>query len=216
MARPNRGDRVEPERRPGAIRAAAGVLFLMAAAGLAHGVVTLASLNGIVDRLQAAAVTASASQLETAVGLLRFGAVVNTIMVAAVTVLLAVLALGLLRGGTGARIVTWVVCGVGLTCGWASVALLVVQRGLRLRLSGADQTTGELLQALVAAYPTWWIGLAGGLSAAGALGYLLVAVLLALPSAGAFYRRSGSGGGVPASTGGSAPPSGSERHEAGQ
>jgi hypothetical protein len=179
-------------RRPGAIRAAAGLLSLMAVAGLAYGVVVLASLNGLIERFRSG-VTGSAAgpaEIDSAIGLLRFGAVINTVVTVVVTVVLVVLALGLLHGGAVTRVVTWVVCGLGLVCGWTSVGVLIVQRSLPLRLVGAgQQPAADLLRALTVAYPDWWTGLAGGLAAAQALSYLLVAVLLALPSAGAFYRR---------------------------
>lgn len=187
-------------RRPGAVRAAAGLLSLMAVIGLAYGVAVLASLNGLVERFRSGTVGSAAgvTEIDSTIGLLRFGAVVNTVVTVMVTVLLAVLALGLLHGGAATRAATWVVCGLGLVCGWTSVGVLVAQRGLPLRLIGAEQqATADLLQALTAAYPGWWAGLAGGLAAGQALGYLLVAVLLALPSAGAFYRRMATSPGSP-------------------
>lgn len=163
----------------------------MAVTGLTHGLAVQAVLTGTVDRFRVNAVEvgADARQVDGAIDLLRLGTAVNTAVAVVAAVLLGVLAWGLFRGGPGARIATWVVCGLGLVCGWATVVGMVAQRRGALKLTGADQPVGELLKALVAAQPGWRVGLTGALAAAQALGYLLVAVLLALPTAGAFYRR---------------------------
>jgi hypothetical protein len=177
-----------PAGRPAPVVVAAAVLSLMAAVGLAHAIAGLASLNGIVDRFRATTV-ASQSDVGTTVALLRGAVVIATVVAVVMAVLLVVLALGILQGSSGARIATWVVCVLGLLCGCGGLTALVVQRAVPWTFSADNQVAADLVGALTSAYPPWWIGVGAGLSVAQALGYLVVAVLLALPAATAFFGR---------------------------
>jgi hypothetical protein len=162
-------------------------MLLMAVAGLAHAVATLAVLPGVSDRLRAnatAAAGASGSDIDGMVTVLRVGSITGAALTAVVSVLLLLLAFGVRRGRNAARIATWVVCGLGLLCGCGAALALPIQRGGNIDLPG----TG-LAAALTDAYPSGWIGLNTALSVAQALGYLVVALLLLLPGSFAFFRR---------------------------
>jgi hypothetical protein len=102
---------------------------------------------------------------------------------------LAGLALGLLVGRNGVRVATWVVSGLGLLAGCCSVAVLIGERAAPLQLGSGEQAVAELLGLIGDAYPSWWIPLNAGLSVAQGLGYLVVATLLALPAANAWFGR---------------------------
>ncbi|HEX2771455.1 MAG TPA: hypothetical protein VHN18_03370 [Micromonosporaceae bacterium] len=177
-----------PARRPAAVTAAAALLAAMAAAGLANAIVGLLSLQGITDRFRSAAdaTDANRSDVEGLVATLRIGLAVGLIISLVVAVLLVALAVGILRGSAGARIGTWVVCGLGALCGICGLALLAGQRLVSLQ---TDSTDADALRALTDAYPGWWLGLNGALSAGQTIGYLLVALLLAVPSASRFFRH---------------------------
>jgi hypothetical protein len=180
-----------PGRRPAAVVGAVVVLGLMAAVGLAHAVAVLASLDGIVARFRSAAVRTGAdpSDIDTGVGLLRGGIILATVLAILVAVLLVLLALGNWRGGRNARVATWVVCVLGLLCGCWGLAAIIVQRVVAWPGAGDGQAAGNLVREVAGAYPSWWIAVSAGLSAAQALGYLVVAVLLALPAANDLFRR---------------------------
>jgi hypothetical protein len=180
-----------PTRRPAVVALATAVLLLMAVAAVAYAVAGLAVLGGTVDAFRAAARDTSASreQIDGLVALLRGSVVLSTVVAALGAVLLAGLGLGLLTGRTGIRVATWVVCGVGLLAGCCSLAVLVGERAAPLRLGSGQRATAELLPLVAGAYPSWWIPVNGGLSVGQGLGYLVVATLLALPAANAWFGR---------------------------
>ncbi|MEV1288373.1 hypothetical protein [Micromonospora sp. NPDC049679] len=190
--------RPNPVRRPSPVTVAAAVMIGMGLVGLLHALVGLAMMNRAVRHVRSVGreIAAPPSEVDAVVLLARAGAVVAAVVGVFFALLLVALALGNLRGRNPARVGTWVVCGLGLLCGCAGVIATVTQRSLPLKLPD-DQVRAELLHALGDAYPSWWIWLTGGLSAAQTLGYLVVALLLALPAATAFFRREPSVGGPP-------------------
>lgn len=182
---------VAPSRRPGAVLLAAVVLGVMATGGLVHALVGLVTSTGTVDRFRAAAEPAGVdrSEIDGLVALLRVGAGISTAVAVGAAALLVGLAVGNLRGRNRVRIATWVVCGLGLLCGCGTLAALIVQRAVPLTGGGDDRMSAEAIRALTDAYPSWWVPLTAGLSVAQALGYFVVATLLVLPAANAFFRE---------------------------
>ncbi|MGW5556567.1 hypothetical protein ACWER9_04980 [Micromonospora sp. NPDC003944] len=180
-----------PARRPALVLSAATVLVVMAVAALAYAVVDLVVLGGTVDAFRSAARDTSASpeQIDDVVTLLRASAVLSAVVAVLSAPLLAGLALGLLAGRNGVRVATWVVSGLGLLAGCCSVAVVVGERAAPLRLGSGDQALAELLGLVGDAYPSWWIPLNAGVSVAQGLGYLVVALLLALPAASRWFGR---------------------------
>jgi hypothetical protein len=178
-----------PVGRPTAVTAAGALLAFMAAAGLAYAVVGAVVANGIVDRFRAAARVrgVAASDVDGLSGLVSAGPVTAVILGLGVTVLLAVLAVGVLRGHSAYRVVTWGVCAAGLLCGGGALLFSVGQRLGGWAGGGHDP---ESLLALADATPGWWLWTNGTLSVLQALGYVVVAVLLAVPAANRFFRPS--------------------------
>ncbi|MEU8313580.1 hypothetical protein [Micromonospora sp. NPDC048887] len=184
-------DRAAP-RRPGTVLAAAALLLAMAVGAVAYAVLNLAVSGGTVDRFRVAAAQrtgAGGGDIDQVAGLLRGSTVLAAVLGVLAGLLLAGLALGLLAGRSGARTGTWVVAGTGLLCGCCGLAVLVGQRAVPLRLGADDRVTADLLELVGDAYPSWWIPVNATLSVAQVLGYLVVAALLTLPSAGAFLRH---------------------------
>ncbi len=81
------------------------------------------------------------------------------------------------------------VAGLGLLLGCCGIVALVVQRAAPLDF-GDDRAAAELVSLIADAHPSWWIPLTATLSVAQVLGYLVVAALLATPSANVWFRRS--------------------------
>ncbi|GAB3949066.1 hypothetical protein [Micromonospora vulcania] len=180
-----------PPRRSSVVLLATAVLLAMAVAALAYTVVDLVVLGRTVDEFRSAARDTSATpqQIDGVAALLRASAALSAVVAALSAPLLAGLALGLLSGRSGVRVATWVVCGLGLLAGCCSVAVLVGERAAPLRLGADERATSELLGLVADAYPSWWIPLNAGLSVGQGLGYLVVATLLALPAANAWFGR---------------------------
>ena len=177
-----------PTGRPAVVTAAGVLLATMAAAGLAYAVTGLAVSGGTVARFRRAAEAAGVSpdDISGLAALARTGPIVAAVLGVLVAALLVVLAVGVLRGGNGWRIATWVVCGLGLLCGAGTLTLSVAQRVGDWAGGGDDPVA---LQALADATPGWWLWLNGTLSALQGLGYVVVAVLLAAPAASRHFGR---------------------------
>jgi hypothetical protein len=180
-----------PVRRPAVVGLAAAVLALMAVGALAYATAGLLALDGTVERFRSAAggTGVGAGEIDGLVTLLRLSTVLSAVLTVLVGLLLVGLAVGLFAGRPGVRVATWVVCGLGLLCGCCGLAVLVGQRVAPLRLGAGEQPTAELLAVLGDAYPAWWIPLNAALSVGQALGYLVVAALLALPAANTWFGR---------------------------
>ncbi|MFJ6196784.1 hypothetical protein [Micromonospora sp. NPDC092111] len=180
-----------PTRRPAAVTAAAAALALMALTAGVYATVALLALGGTVDRFRSAAAGTAANpgDVDGLVRVLRISTVGAALLTVVVGLLLVGLAGGLLARRRGARIAAWVVSGLGLLAGCGGLAALVGQRSTALRLGAADRGVAELFGTLGDAYPSWWIPVNAGLSVGQALGYLVVAVLLALPTANAWFGR---------------------------
>ncbi|MEU4565981.1 hypothetical protein [Micromonospora sp. NPDC023956] len=180
----------QPPRRPPVVGFAAGLLLTMAAAGVAYAVAGLLALDGTVARFRSATADApDRGAVDGVVTLVRTTTVLTAVLAVAVGAMLVALALGLFAGRSGTRTATWVVCGLGLLAGCGAFVLVVGQRLTPLRLDADERTVAMLLNALTDAYPHGWIPLNVGLSIGQVLGYLVVAVLLALPSVNAYHRR---------------------------
>jgi hypothetical protein len=184
---------------------AAALLLLMAVGAVAYAVTNLLVTAGTVDRFREAAraTDAGGGEIDGVASLLRASTVLSAVLGVLVALLLVGLALGLLAGRGGARVATWVVAGLGLFCGCCGLAVLVGQRTAPLRLGADDRVTADLLALVGDAYPGWWIPVNAAVSVAQILGYLVVAALLTLPSAGAFLHRR-----APRPSAGPTPPAG--------
>jgi hypothetical protein len=170
---------------------AAGLMMLMALLGLIGVIANLAMMNRLVDRFRerATGTDASSSDIDTVVGFIR-GISIGTAVIGIIFALvLAGLALGNLRGSNGTRIATWVICGLGILCGCCGLFGVLGQNNASFTGAGDDRTAEDIGRALADASPGWWTALSGSLSVGQALGYIAVAVLLALPAANAFFRR---------------------------
>jgi hypothetical protein len=168
-------------RRPASVASASVLLIVMAVAGLAYAIATLAVAPGTVDRFRAAAGGANSVDVDGFVTVVWIGAALSAVLAVILFALYVVLALGLRRGSNAARIATWVVAGLGLLAGCASTATVAVERA-------GDPVQGSLSAALSDAYPGSWIPLNVSLAIAQMLGYVLVGVLL-LASPGTFFGR---------------------------
>lgn len=180
----------EPARRPAAVTAAVVLLALMAVVAVAYAVAGLFVLFRTVNAVRLAAGSAASSdEVDAVVALVTVWTVAGALISLLAGVLLAVLA-GLVRAGrSGARVATWVVAGLGVVAGCCGLTGLGGMRAFPMQPSDEDRSTVELLAQVSEAYPGWWIPLGASLSVGQVLGYLGVAMLLALPPAAGWFRR---------------------------
>lgn len=181
-----------PRRRPGVVTVAVALMMINAALGLIGAITILATVGELVDRFRSRAVLTGAGRTDidnVATGMQAIMIGTALVMVLG-SVLLFGLAIGVLRGSNVARILTWVVSGLGVLCGCCGILATIGQTSVTT-FGTADtrgQTADELGRALQDAYPAWWWVFNAGLSALQMLGYIAVAVLLALPAANEYFR----------------------------
>ncbi|HEY8533835.1 MAG TPA: hypothetical protein VIL44_08195 [Micromonospora sp.] len=190
MSAPGPAPQSAPRRRPGPVTAVAVLLLGMGFGGLVAGVGGLLVAIRVVDQVRAVGRELDALPTEVNAATLivwanAAGAVVVAFLVAAVA---AGLALGTMRAAPLARVGTWVMCAIGVLWGIAAAVVSVAQRVIVWR-APADAVWAELVRAIGDGYPAWWLHINAGLCVAQVVGYVVIAVLLSLPSASAFYRR---------------------------
>jgi hypothetical protein len=168
-------------RKPVSAQLAAALLALMALVGLGYAIASIAVAPGVVDRFRSAAGSADSGDVDAYVTGVWMIAALGAVLAVILFALYIVLALGLRRGSQASRMGTWVVCGLGLLFGCGTTFTVAVQRA-------GTGDPAALGTALSDAYPGPWIPLNVSLAVAQMLGYLVVAILLAV-SPGGFFGR---------------------------
>ncbi|HZM77301.1 MAG TPA: hypothetical protein VFC19_16330 [Candidatus Limnocylindrales bacterium] len=174
--------------RPMVVTLAAVILGLMALLSLLAAIIGLVSIGQTEEEFRrlAASEPLDPDEIDSIVSFLRFSLICTAVIAVLFAVLLAVLAWGVARGSQPARVVTWIVCGVGVlwACcnGFGSIASFA---SANPSSTDPDQIAGNLA---VRALPDWAGGVLLGSSAISVLGYIATAVLLALPAANAYFK----------------------------
>lgn len=172
--------------RPGAVTAASALLYLAALSQLASiglSVMTLGPVRQILD--EEFADTPDADAVGTAM-------TVGIIVAIAVSVLFVVgtAVLGLLvgKGKNPARIVTWVLAGIGVLCYGCNLAGTAVSGALTGSING-DPESADIQRRIEDAIPAWQNAASTGLSILMLVALLAVIILLALPASNDFFRK---------------------------
>jgi hypothetical protein len=186
----------EPVRKaPAVVTAASAILFVLGVLGLISAILSLAGLGTTTDRFRLLAVrvtNATPGDINNQVNQLRVQTIIGAVIGGLIAILLIFLAIWLVKGSNMARIVTWVVCCIGALCACCSGTSLFALSGLsRIEVSGDQQAEKQvdLAKALADSVPGWQKGVVGTVAVLQLLGYLAVAILLALPAANAFFRK---------------------------
>lgn len=180
-------------RRPGVVTAAAVTMIVVATAGLATVIGLLLAAARFDDRYRPLAVATDARLVDINHVGDAMRSVMGTVAVATfvVAVAFAALAVGVRRGSNALRVATWVLIAAGLSCGCTQggsailAATTITYQGDPQRVDVA----GQLTQAVQDALPGWLSALLGTVAVIQIIGYILVAILLGLPPANAYFRR---------------------------
>lgn len=182
----------DPARRPRQVIAALALMATTSALALTVAGVALlamAQFNRDFRPNTAAAGITGLVLRQTEIGV-RAALIALAAAAAAAAVVNGLLAVGVQAGNNGARVGAWVLCSLGTLCGVISVAGVVVARSPITAVDPAAPTfAGAVAQAVRESLPDWFGGALGSLSGVLALGYIAVAVLLAVPAARAFFQR---------------------------
>ncbi|NUT33025.1 MAG: hypothetical protein HOV79_08120 [Hamadaea sp.] len=183
-----------PRRTPGVVTTAAVIVFGIGVLGVINALLGLVTLGTTVDRFRTLARAAGVAphRINEQVSQLRVQSVVTGVIALLLGLLLIALAYFLLKGRNAARITTWVLCGLGALCACCGgVGLIFLANLDNVTVEGDQQTQEqvEIARALSDALPGWQVATSGTVSVLQLLGYLTVAILLALPAANAFFRK---------------------------
>jgi hypothetical protein len=174
--------------RPTVVTAAVACLFVLAGIGIISAIVTLVSYGPMIDAARDYAGGTTEGDA-TIVGLQvgRFAGFGIGVLFA---IGYAVLGMFVGRGKNAARIIAWVVLGIGLCCNAGSL-IGTAASGLLQPGASSDSSIDpeELQRRMEAALPGWADALTYIVVAVSIIAALAAVILLALPAANEFFRR---------------------------
>jgi hypothetical protein len=187
---------VQPQqRRPGTVTVAGFLLILVAVLVVAGGVITIATLGSYteaVKRAYAAAGAANGSQIADQMsGVVYAGAIIGLIVNLLFAAGFVVLAMLNNRGKNPARIVTWVLAGLGVLCFGCSAASSASGGFTSGMFSGSTSngvSPAEITRQIQDAIPSWLIPVQTAITVINLLALITVIILLAMPASNAFFR----------------------------
>ncbi len=183
-----------PNRRPGVVTLAAALLVIGVVWGLVLSVSYFIGAGQISDefRRRAAGTTATPTQIDSIVAAIRslfsLGGIISLLLAA----LIALLAVGVLRGNNAARVTTVVLIVIAICsgAGFGSGTAITSRAEWAVNVNDANaQLAQDLGQAYADSVPGWMVGVATGFVCLQLLGYIAVVVLLFLPVSNRFFRR---------------------------
>ncbi|MGE5831275.1 MAG: hypothetical protein ACM30G_23360 [Micromonosporaceae bacterium] len=181
----------EPKRRPGVVSAAVALLYLVAALQLVSVGLSALTIGPIRDVYSRA--YAGTGDEELMSNLIMVGLIAGIVVGAAFAVGFAVLAIFDGRGKNPARIVTWVIAGLGVLCYSCSLASQSVGNAFSGFGSNADRADlpdpNEVAKQAQDAIPAWQTTFATIDTVVFLVALVAVIILLALPAANAFFRK---------------------------
>jgi hypothetical protein len=180
-----------PRQRPGPVRAAVALLYLVAVMELlsaVFGVYTLSRTRPVLEALYR-----GTSQEKTATTAITIGSIVGISISVIIVVCFLVLAVFVGRGSQAARVVTWVIAGLFAVCAACSLGGSALSNSLSSRLGANPSdpslpTPDQVSTAVSGALPAW-VQLTSTVISVLVLGALvIVIIMLALPASNAYYR----------------------------
>jgi hypothetical protein len=178
-----------PRSRPSTVTAALWLLYLYVALAVVGAGIWAANFSAFRDAFTNAFRNSDAADAASAI------AVVTVVIGAGIPLLFGIVLLvfGMLagKGRNWARIVTWVVGGIGVCCSGASLIQNAVGSSMNFRSNnGANMPTQEEIQrAVEQSVPSWFGPTLAVIGIVGLLALLASLILFALPASNAFYRK---------------------------
>lgn len=180
---------IPQQRRPGAVTAAAYLLFLVAVLIVVDAVISIVTAGAVADATRKAYESAGLPTTQT--GFTQATAIFGGVFYLLLAVGLGVLGVLDLRGKNPARIVTWVVGGLGVLCFCLGAVGSAVGGSLLSGLPKARNgvSAADLAKQIQDAQPSWLQPTQTTLAIINLLALILVIILLALPASNAYFRR---------------------------
>jgi hypothetical protein len=178
-----------PRSRPGTVNTAVMLLYAYGALTLVGAVLWLANLGAFKDAYTTAYKNSDvADQAGTiATVTVAIGAAIPLLFGIAIVIF----AIPTSKGRNWARIVTWVLGGIGICCGGSSLISSAV--GASFNMGGSSGTNmpsqQEVQRAVDAALPSWFTPSLAVVGILGLLALIGAVILLALPASNEFFRK---------------------------
>jgi hypothetical protein len=173
---------VIPRHRPGAVPVASALMICGALLGVASSVALFTASDTVPKAfaLKALDTDVSPAAIDAAFSTIRSTFLGSGVVTLSLSLLVGSLAYGVARGNNPARIGAVAAVLASLFCGLGSTSYTALGRDANwtARLEGAgEQVSDQIGQTYAEVMPTWFVGLAGGLTDLQALSYIAVAVL---------------------------------------
>lgn len=179
--------------RPAVVTAAVIVMLTTAVLGLTVALVSVLGMHAFNDafRRDVAPFSPPRQLVDTteATGRVVFVSLAVVALICAIVT--GVLAFGVLRANTGARVGAWLMSALGVISALITITGAVLVR-VTFEAHNVDEQTAVTAAAIRSAQdsvPSWCSGLIGSLSGVVALGYIAAAILLAVPAAKMYFGR---------------------------
>lgn len=173
--------------RPATVTAASALLYVVAATQLISIVVSLLSIGPIQDAVEEALTADSGIDADSVRAFTIAGVVIGVVISLIFAVGAAVLGMLVGKGKNPARIVTWVLGGIGVLCYSCSLAGSAVSSSMA-GLGGSD-ADADLQRRIEDAIPGWVNAVSITTTIVSLLALLAVVILLALPASNDFFRK---------------------------
>jgi hypothetical protein len=183
---------VSPPRRPGAVTAAGYLMFLVALLLVVDAVVSFATAQQVSDATREVYTKLNNPDFKPDIqaGGALFGAIIGGVIQVLLAAGYVVLAMLNLRGKNPARIVTWVLAGLGVLCLCGAGVFGAASGPLLNRASTVNGVNPAQIQKdVTAAEPSWLEPTQITLAVVSLLALILVIILLALPASNRFFRK---------------------------
>lgn len=185
---------VIPRHRPVAIPAASALMIGGSLLGVASAVALFTASSAVPKAfaLRALDTDVSPAAIDAAVSTIRSTFLGSGVVTLILSVLVGSLAFGVSRGNHPARVGAIVAVLASLFCGLGSTSYTALGRDAdwTASMDGAgEHVVGQIGQTYGEVMPTWFVGLAVGLTDLQALSYIAVAVLLLAPASHRYFRR---------------------------
>jgi len=175
--------------RPTVVTAAVACLFVLAVVQITSGIIALVSYGPMIDAARDYA--GGTDEGDTIIAAQQIGRYVGFAISALFAIGYAVLGIFTSRGKNPARIVSWVVLGIGLCCNAGGLVTTAVGGAFPGGggNSGSDVDVEELQRRMSDALPGWANAASYVLLTISILAALAAIILLALPVANEFFRK---------------------------
>jgi hypothetical protein len=175
------------KQRPGTVTVASVLLYVAAAiqlASIAVGLLTIGKMQDVI----AGDLPGTPDEVEAVRTAATIGVVVAIVVSAIFAIGMAVLGVLVGKGKNPARIVTWVIAGIGALCYTCSVASSALTSSLS-SVGGNNADSAEIQRRIMEAVPSWQRALSTTTNVVLLLIFVAVIILLALPASNDFFRK---------------------------